>query len=73
MKKKYVKGSVLQPKLPILASIVAWLFYRELGLEGVGAGIYITIAGLLLASWWIGGFIQIFTQEPGEPVFKETK
>jgi|GEM_PF-4012147 len=42
-KQKVIKSKFIPGRLPVLGTIVAWLFYRELHLVGAGAGVNIPI------------------------------
>lgn len=71
-KRKVIKAKYIPARLPIVATIVYWLLYRELNLSGIGAGIYITVVSIILAIGWIASFVaQIFISDPSDPIFEE--
>lgn len=72
-KRPVIKAKYLPARLPVLGTIVAWLLYRELNLDGVGAGVYITVASIILGLGWILSIAQIFIVEGRDPVFTEDK
>lgn len=69
-KTKFVKGKHVPNKIPIGATALAYLLYKELSLTPLQKGVFLTFAIIFLILAW-GAFIyQLVGGEGAEPEWK---
>lgn len=67
-KNKCLRAKSLPPKVPVLLTLIAWLYVDFYKISGVWFGVICTVFAL----FWIIAILNFFLCEQLEPLWKET-